>query len=180
MFAWIGQRYNHAGYGVMSPPEDGRPPQRIAALGRALPHFANWEAWNDRAGVGGQILGAAWTPRRRGPTIAWILADLATLDLNDTFDIIAMAGNVLPFVKEGDRAEVVGRLEHHLSSGGLLIAGVTIDTEALATRGSEPPTAEDYLNWCATSNLAPLEAWSSWDRAPQAADDGYRVFVHQK
>ena len=118
--------------------------------------------------------------RRRGPTITWTLADLATLDLNDTFDIIAMAGNVLPFVKDGDRAEVVGRLEHHLSSGGLLIAGFTIDTEALATRGSEPPTAEDYLTWCANSNLTKLEAWSSWDRAPHAADDGYRVFVHQK
>ncbi len=129
--------------------------------------------------------------RRRLPTIDWIQADLATLDLpmasgadaasnSATFDVIAMAGNVLPFVKDGDRAKVVDRLGHHLSPGGLLVAGFSVNVATRPAAESEPPTAEDYLRWCADTNLVPSEAWSSWDRAPLTADPGYRVFVHQK
>ena len=37
--------------------------------------------------------------RRRSADVTWVLADLATLDLGRTFDVVVLAGNVLPFVE---------------------------------------------------------------------------------
>lgn len=141
---------------------------------------------------GHQVVGVDLDPdlldraRSRGPSIEWVLADLATLDLAtdgrnvERFDIIAMAGNVLPFVRAEDRARVVDQLAHHLLPEGLLIAGFALDGPAVNGRDSAPAGATEYQGWCDGAGLLPVEAWSSWDKQPLATDDGYRVFVHRK
>ena len=52
--------------------------------------------------------------RRRAPELAWVEADLATLDLGRTFDVVVLAGNVLPFVEPADRAAAVAGCARHL------------------------------------------------------------------
>ena len=52
--------------------------------------------------------------RRDAPHIEWHLADLATLHLDRTFDVVAMPGNVMIFCRVEDRTPIVARLAAHL------------------------------------------------------------------
>ena len=61
--------------------------------------------------------------RRRSADVTWVLADLAALDLGRTFDVVVLAGNVLPFVEPADRAAAVAGCARHLGAGGRLVAG---------------------------------------------------------
>ena len=61
--------------------------------------------------------------RRRAPDLAWVRGDLATLDLGRTFDVVVLAGNVLPFVEPADRAAAVAACARHLDVGGRLVSG---------------------------------------------------------
>ncbi len=64
--------------------------------------------------------------RERAPGVDWRVADLADLDLGGTFDLVVMAGNVVPFV-EADLKAVCARLAAHLEPRGLLVCGYGLD-----------------------------------------------------
>ena len=63
------------------------------------------------------------TARRKDPQLQWVCADLASLDLDERFDVVVMAGNVMIFVEPGTEAQVVARMAAHLVPGGRLVAG---------------------------------------------------------
>ncbi len=72
------------------------------------------------------VLIAAAEADHPGPT--WLLADLAELDLPargiaEGFDVIVSAGNVMPFLAPGTRAEVLRRLGLHLRDRGRIVVG---------------------------------------------------------
>ena len=62
-------------------------------------------------------------PAAARPSSTWVEADLATLDLGRTFDVVVLAGNVVLFVRAGHRGDVIGRCAAHVAPGGALVAG---------------------------------------------------------
>lgn len=114
--------------------------------------------------------------RRRAPDLDWRVADLATLDLGRRFDVIVQAGNVLNYCRPEDRAAMVTAAAAHLAPGGRLVIGCSVEPEP----GPAPwsTNVELVAAVAAEAGLVAEANWSSWDRAPAAADPGYAVVVH--
>lgn len=120
--------------------------------------------------------------RQAAPQSRWVLADLATLDLHEHFDVVVLAGNVIPFVSPGDQSAAVARCAAHIASEGRLVAGFSLRPGW--------PTAADYEGWCRDAGLELDEVhltWEGWQTSPAVDLDsfqtssggGYRVFVHR-
>ena len=109
--------------------------------------------------------------RRRRPDLRWIEADLARLDLGETFDVVVLAGNVPLFCPPEDRSALVASCAAHVDGGGLLIAGFQLDGDY---------RLEDWDGACTAAGLEPAERWSTWDRDPYRVGDTYAVSVHQR
>jgi SAM-dependent methyltransferase len=107
--------------------------------------------------------------RTKSPDLRWVAADLATLNLTDRFDVVLLAGNVVPYVAAGRRADVVAACARHLAPMGVLVAG-------FALRPDWPDLA-GYDGWCAAAGLGLADRWATWDRVPYTGGD-YAVSVH--
>ena len=126
-----------------------------------------------RRGV--QVVGVDLDPdlvaraRQKAPALTWHQANLAGLHLGQRFDVVVMAGNVIPYVAPADRAEAVAGAARHVASGGYLIAGFSLQ--------SDWPTLADYDLWCTAVGCALTDRFSTWDGA--LYDGGpYAVSVH--
>jgi SAM-dependent methyltransferase len=113
------------------------------------------------------MVGAA---RAKAPELEWVAVDLADLDRPERFDVVVLAGNVVPYVAAARRAAAVAACARHLAPGGRLISGFQL-------QGGWPTLAE-YDGWCAAAGLDPEERWATWDREPYA-DGSYAVSVHR-
>jgi SAM-dependent methyltransferase len=110
--------------------------------------------------------------RAKAPDLPWILADLATLDLGRTFDVVVMAGNVMIFLTPGTEAAVVSAAARHLEAGGALVAGFSLEPGRLELA--------IYDAHCAAAGLELAERWATWDRQPFEAGGSYAVSVHRR
>jgi SAM-dependent methyltransferase len=108
--------------------------------------------------------------RAKAPDLRWVVADLAELALPDRFDVVVLAGNVVPYIAADRRADAVTACARHLALGGVLVAG-------FALRAGWPDLPA-YDAWCAAAGLDLGGRWASWDRAPYAGGD-YAVSVHR-
>ena len=106
------------------------------------------------------------------PDIEWHHVDLATMRLDRTFDVVAMPGNVMIFCRTEDRGRIVANLASHLSAGGLLIAGFTLES------GDGALTLDDYDSCCVDARLALVERYATWERDLYTGGN-YAVSVHQ-
>jgi SAM-dependent methyltransferase len=115
------------------------------------------------------MLSAAKT---KAPQVRWIEADLVETDahLQETFDIVAMPGNVMIFLDRGTEATVVSQLARRLAPGGLLVAGFQLVAGRL--------TLARYDEVAAAAGLELADRWATWDRDPYEGGD-YAVSVHQ-
>jgi SAM-dependent methyltransferase len=109
--------------------------------------------------------------RRNAPDITWHQADLVSLDLGRTFDVVAFAGNVIGFVEPARRHEAVAACAAHVAPGGSLLAGFSL-------RESWPDT-KTYDIWCEQAGFAVEERWSSWDRRLFTTTSDYCVAIHR-
>jgi SAM-dependent methyltransferase len=109
--------------------------------------------------------------RRRAPELEWVRSDLAELDLGRTFDVVVVAGNVLPFVDPAARSDVVATLAGHVRPDGLLVSGATL--------AADWPTVDDHDRWCAAAGLVREERYGGWAREPFEGA-GYVVSVHRR
>jgi SAM-dependent methyltransferase len=114
--------------------------------------------------------------RRHAPHISWILADLATDGLDDHYDVVVMAGNVMIFCRAEDRAPIVSNLAAHLEPGGHLIAGFALEPTIGAL------TLPEYETACAAAGLEIVQRLATWEgdpfpESPDLADQGYAVVV---
>lgn len=123
--------------------------------------------------------------RRSAPQIPWHRADLARLRAADLdgahgFDLVVMAGNVVPLLAEGTVTSAVWSLANLLRAGpgGLVVAGFGLDTTHLPPRCPVTPL-EEYDAACAAAGLSLRERYSSWDGAPFDVAQGYAVSVHE-
>jgi SAM-dependent methyltransferase len=122
--------------------------------------------------------------RRAAPHLPWHHADLVGLTSADVggvseFDLVVMAGNIVPLLAEGTVPDAVASVAALLASGGLLVAGFGLDAAHLP-RGCPVTTLEEYDEACRAAGLGLLERYSTWDRAPFDAAAGYGVSVHQR
>ncbi|MEV4060324.1 class I SAM-dependent methyltransferase [Nonomuraea dietziae] len=115
--------------------------------------------------------------RAKAPGLTWIESDLADLDLDDAFDLVVAAGNVIPLLAEGAEPRTVSRLARTLRPGGLLVAGFGLDAAHLPV----PPsvTLADYDTWCEAAGLVLERRLANWDGRPYD-DGGYAVSIHRR
>ncbi len=121
--------------------------------------------------------------KSKAPDVRWFRADLASLtpaDLGDPppFDLVVMAGNVIPLLEEGTVSSCVASLTALLRPGGLLVAGFGIDEAHLPVGCPVTPLAE-YDDACAAAELSLVDRFGTWDAEPFAEADGYAVSVHR-
>ena len=110
--------------------------------------------------------------RAKAPQLRWIEADLVDTGahLDETFDVVAVPGNVMIFLDRGTETAVVAALARRLTPGGLLIAGFQLGTGRL--------TLDRYDAIAAEAGLELVDRWSTWNRDPYDGGD-YAVSVHR-
>ncbi|HWO67287.1 MAG TPA: class I SAM-dependent methyltransferase [Umezawaea sp.] len=118
--------------------------------------------------VDGDMVAAA---RAKAPELRWVHVGLDVMDLGELFDVVVLAGNVVPYAAADIRATVVATCTAHLEPRGRLVAGFSL-------RPGWPSLA-GYDTWCAAAGLELEDRWSTWDREPYAGGD-YAVSVHRK
>jgi len=120
--------------------------------------------------------------RERAPQLRWVEADLSTLDLlaggDPAYDLVVLAGNVVPLAAAGTEPAVVARVAAHLRPGGLLVAGFGLDGAHLPAAAGRV-TLADYDAWCSSAGLQPLRRLATWDGEPYDGG-GYAVTIHTR
>src|SRR5690348_7166645 len=106
--------------------------------------------------------------RAKAPGLAWELADVTTVDLGRTFDVVVLAGNVMIFLAPGTEGAALANLGRHVAPGGRLIAGFQVHDHRL------PLAVFDAA--AAAAGLALVERHATWDREPYEGGD-YAVSV---
>ncbi|WP_431695801.1 class I SAM-dependent methyltransferase [Kocuria rhizophila] len=96
------------------------------------------------------------------------LALLTELDLGGPFDLIVCAGNVMTFLAESTRRDVLRGFAAHLTNEGRAVVGFG------AGRGYP---AGDFLADAAASGLAPQLTLAGWDLRPWTEDSDFMVTV---
>jgi SAM-dependent methyltransferase len=109
--------------------------------------------------------------RTKRPDLAWVVADLADVELGRRFDVVVLAGNVMIFLAPGTEARVVASLAGHLAPGGALVAGFSLEPGRLELAA--------YDRHATAAGLSLTERWATWDRAPFTGGT-YAVSVHRR
>lgn len=108
--------------------------------------------------------------RRRAPELDWIEADLATLELSRSFDLVVLAGNVPLFCPPRSRPALVRACAAHVAPGAVLVAGFQINSGY---------TLGEWDGACEEAGLQLMQRWSTWERGPFDRQAGYAVSVHR-
>jgi SAM-dependent methyltransferase len=121
--------------------------------------------------------------RRTAPQVPWHRADIARLtpadlDGSSDFDLVVMAGNVVPLLAAGTLSRTVSSVAALLRPGGLVVAGFGLDVAHLPPRCPVTPL-EEYDGACRLAGLTVRERYATWDGAPFAEPHGYAVSVHE-
>jgi len=111
--------------------------------------------------------------REDHPDGTWVLGDLAELDLaahgiDDPFDVIVCAGNVMTFLGHGTHAPALSRMRAHLAPQGRVAVGFG------TARGYLP---ESFFADVETAGLQVDATFSTWDLRPYAADSDFLVAI---
>ncbi len=114
--------------------------------------------------------------RRGAPHLDWRVADLATLDLGERFDLVVLAGNVVPLLDPGTLPEAMVRLAAHLVEGGLLVCGFGTDRAHLP-RGCPVTSPDDFAAAAAAAGLVEVARHGTWQGAVHDPAGGYLVDV---
>jgi SAM-dependent methyltransferase len=115
--------------------------------------------------------------RAAAPGLDWRLADLATFDLGERFDVVLVAGNTIPLLEPGTLLDACERLGHHLTPGGVIVCGYGLDAGHLP--GDCPPTALNDVD--AAFGVLGLDAvmrYGTWDGHAFEPGDGYAITLY--
>ncbi len=107
----------------------------------------------------------------KAPHLTWVASDLATLNLDQSFDVVVMAGNIVLFVAAGTEAAVVAGAARHVGPGGHLVAGFGLG------RGV---TADEWEQYLLDGGLEPTARYSTWSGDPFSDAASYLVSVSQR
>ncbi|WP_184833240.1 class I SAM-dependent methyltransferase [Allocatelliglobosispora scoriae] len=131
------------------------------------------------AGVGHDVVGVDLDPvlvaaaQRDHPGARWLVGDLGTLDLpslgiDEGFDAIVCAGNVVTFLATGARRDVLRAMRAHLRDGGRAVIGFG------AGRGYD---FDEFLADAQAGGLVPDLLLSTWDLRPFTPESDFLVAV---
>jgi SAM-dependent methyltransferase len=117
------------------------------------------------------VLIAAAENDHPGPT--WLVADLAELDLGaagieEGFDVVVCAGNVMTFLDPNTRRPVLGRLAAHLRTGGRIVVGFGSGRDY---------SFADFFDDVEQVGLVSEVLLSAWDLRPFTSDSDFLVAV---
>lgn len=120
--------------------------------------------------------------RRTAPEVPWHQADVSRLSAADLagaseFDLVVMAGNVVPLLAEGTLPRAMSSIASLLRPGGVVVAGFGLDPAHLPPRCPVTPIGE-YDEACRVAGLSLRARYSTWDAAPFDEAEGYAVSVH--
>jgi rhodanese-related sulfurtransferase len=111
--------------------------------------------------------------RSRSPLVRWEHADLAGMQFDHRFDVVAFTSNALVNCEVHLRRAIMHSAVQHLLPGGALVSGIMVRD------GSSALTVDEYDALCADCDLQLAERWASWERLPY--DDGSLVVsVHRR
>ncbi|MCW0211898.1 MAG: class I SAM-dependent methyltransferase [Pseudonocardia sp.] len=96
--------------------------------------------------------------RAKAPDLRWEHTGLESLSLDERFDVVVLAGNVVPYADPAVRAALVAACARHLTPGGRLVSGFQLQAGW--------PTLDEYDAWVAAAGLGPEDRWSTWSREP--------------
>jgi SAM-dependent methyltransferase len=125
------------------------------------------------------VVGVDWddemlaTAASRSPGGRFVRADLSNLDLAHKFDTVLLAGNVLLFCQPGTESSIIGRCAAHLTAGGHLVAGFSLDGSI-----GHPYDLISYDRACREADLVLVRRYSTWEGAPFVDGDPYAVSIH--
>jgi SAM-dependent methyltransferase len=107
------------------------------------------------------------------PAPTWLVMDLAELDLaamgvDEGFDVVVCAGNVMTFLDPHTRQRVLERLVAHLREGGRLVIGFGSGREY---------SFSEFFNDVEAAELVTDVLLSTWDLRPFTADSDFLVAV---
>ncbi len=131
------------------------------------------------ARVGHDIVGVDIDPilidaaRQEHPDPTWLVADLAELDLpklgvDEPFDAIVCAGNVLTFLDPDTRRPVLANLAAHLRPNGRLVTGFGAQRDY---------PFEEFFNDVEHAGLVTELSLTSWDVRPLTPKSNFLVAV---
>ncbi|RZT86069.1 methyltransferase family protein [Pseudonocardia sediminis] len=109
--------------------------------------------------------------RDKAPDLRWVQSGLQDLVLDERFDLVVLAGNVIPYAAPEHRTAVVAACARHLVPGGHLLAGFQLQDGW--------PGLDEYDAWCTDAGLTPVGRWSTWTRDPYVGGD-YAVSLHAR
>jgi SAM-dependent methyltransferase len=113
--------------------------------------------------------------REQAPDLRWVQADLSTLDLGRTVDVVVAAGNVMVFLTPGTEADAVARMAAHLRPGGFLVAGFALRD---GPSGIDLDLS-DHDAWCAEAGLSLHQRLATWEGEPYQGGT-YAVSIHRR
>ncbi|WP_309648732.1 methyltransferase domain-containing protein [Nocardioides sp.] len=158
----------------------GPPPARVLDAGCGTGRIAT-----HLAGLGYDVVGVdvdasmVRVAQEEAPSLDWRVVDLATMALDTVFDLVLVAGNVVPLLEPGTLDAVAARLAAHTDDGGLVVCGFGLDADHLPGDCPVTPLA-DVDSAFARVGLEPVERWSTWDRGPWVEGGGYVVTLHRR
>ncbi|MCW2813833.1 MAG: putative SAM-dependent methyltransferase, partial [Nocardioides sp.] len=112
--------------------------------------------------------------RAEAPDLDWRVADLATLDLGERYDVVLLAGNVVPLLEDGTLGATCERVAAHLRPGGLVVCGFGTDEEHLP-EGCPVTGLDAFSAAAAEAGLEERDRWGTWTGGPWQEADGYVV-----
>jgi len=116
---------------------------------------------------------------QRDRTTRWVRQDISELQLrSQAFNLVVLAGNVVPLLASGTLLRTVQRLVAHLQPGGLLVAGFGLDAAHLPP-GCPVTPLESYDRACTVAGLSFARRFATWDKESWHAGAGYAVSVHR-
>jgi SAM-dependent methyltransferase len=121
--------------------------------------------------------------REQAPGLRWVLGDLA--DASDLladehpFDLVLLAGNVVPLVAEGTLPDVVRSLVSVLAPEGVLVAGFGLNAAHLPP-GCPVTPLQEYDAVLASHGLRVTDRFATWDAQPFEDGAGYAVTVARR
>lgn len=124
--------------------------------------------------VDASMLGVA---AAQAPDLDWRKANLADFDLAERFDLVLLAGNILPLLEPGTLEAVCRRLAAHLADDGQVVCGFGLDGAHLPA-GCPPTPLAEVEAAMERAGLSREAAYATWDGAPYDGG-GYVVTVHR-
>ena len=118
--------------------------------------------------------------RAEHPDVPWEVADLADLagaPLGAPFDVVVLAGNVIPLLDPGTLVAAVRGCAGVLRPGGLLLAGFGLDAEHLP-EGCDPTPLAEVDAATSAARLVAEHRWATWAGASYDGG-GYVVVAHR-